>query len=440
MKDFKKLSKILWMRNKIWITMIIVLFLLTQGISVNSGIKYMEDRILENVISLDWVYENQDKTITQKDIENQYSEIQKKKTELKKELMTGFPEDFFQEYDKKYKELAEKYNFRPDQTYNDWMGDEFHYNYESIETLTKERIYFYNQGINAVLEKSPDGYKMDISQKLFNPSSIVVVIILLGFLLTNSESLTMYYDFTRIFPWSKSKMYFSRILFGLIIVLAAYFGSVAIKYLVWNGSNLKNIVVVNSILALGVPSVLMIIGMFLLVMSIGFVSGNVLGYFGMLLIAFLGSDLWIFNAEGITRLLVGNNSGELWTYRLMVWINELPQFFQVLLKPSNVFNYIGMDNRFVPGFYSLFLLGIIYLILGWYWEKTKKSERSGMLIMKKSVSLYAQFFAVLTSANLMFQLVYSISDIRIISTGIFIVAFALAYLFYKKLFNVRIGI
>lgn len=442
MKEFTKVTKILWMRNRIWIIMILTLFLLIQGMTANSSVVYQEREIIRQVAELEWVYDNQGTGKSLNEYKN-YTIDEYKIEQVKKKYKDGYPKDFFAKYDAMFDELAEDYNFNSELSYEVWLNLEDEkvlvIDYEDINFYTKEVLYFYNQNVNSRLVRESGESRLDIADKIFNDGGIFFVILLLVFLFTNSENLTMYYDFTRIFPWSKTTTYISKVVFGLVLILLTYIASIGIKYLVWGGSNMKDIMIVNDFWAYGIPTISFVIGLYLMTMAVGFLAGNVLGYFGLLIIAFFGLDLIMMNIEGVSQLILGSLSDDFWTRRFAEFIRGLPKVAQIILTPINVFNYGQISDK-MSAYYGIFILGVIFFFIGCYWENTKKSERSGMLIMKKSVSNYAQVLGVFTTANLIYFMVSSMSDLRAVSTGIFVVTFLLARLFYKKLFNVRIGI
>lgn len=448
MREFKQLSSILWKRNRIWIIMIIALFLLGQSFTVNNEITGYNYWITEGLASLDVLSEMWDskESYTSGDFYNTYyNKLQIQTREYTKKYKDGIPEDALSTFDHKFKALSDEVGYEigkieeyQNMRYNPKTDKN---NLNTIDGLVIDELYQYDRNVNDKLFRADGFHKLNITKSIFNPGfGIFMVMLILGFLLTSLEHLTPYYEFTRMFPWSNTKTYFSKITLGGIIVLVTHLVSAGIRYGQWKNSIYKNIIGLNQIWSEGLILILVVLGIYFMFMSIGTVSGNILGNFGMLIIGFGGIQLINYNILGLSYVVLGDLSNDYWLYKFTNWINELPEYIRVILTPITImdsYSYNPTNNMKV---FAFFAVSLVFLALGWFWTNHNKSERSGMLIMRRDVSLYAQALAVITTANSIFMLFRNTVESRVISIPIFIIGFVLSYLFYKKLFNVRIGI
>lgn len=447
MKEYRQLSEILWKRNRIWIIMVLALFLLSQGIIVNGDIKSFEYNVLDKIVSMDVLEELLDsKENLNEDYTSQdrfYRDVKRGTDNLKIQYANGLPKNFISEYESKFKALSEKVGYESIKDTERLHDTDWAYKEDVTYDLggfVEDQLYYFESSFFDMVYRANGFHKIDITQKVFVPGfGMFLTIFIVGFLLTSLEHLTPYYEFTRMLPWSNTKTYFSKLLFGGTIITITYLISAALKYGLWKGSFYSDVVGINELWSKGLICILIVLGFFFIVMSLGTVSGNILGHIGMLIIGFAGIQLWIYNLLGLSYVALGDLPSDYWVFRLIKWINQLPDYIQVILTPGAVMDFLYQPTKLIKVI-AFFAVGIVFLILGWFWTNTNKSERSGMLLMKKPISLYAQAMAVITTSNLIYLLFKDISGSRILSIASFGVGFLLSYLFYKKLFNVRIGI
>lgn len=445
MNEFRKLSAILWKRNKIWFVMIIALVLLTQSFVVNNQLRTYEYSILNHIGTIEIISKNNPEDIL-KDSEDKYKdfhiEVEIFKKDLKEEYPKKLPEDYLTNIDYKFRRLAEEYGYKSIEDYNNksavrnWRYEES----ESINDVVYDELYFYDSNVNSKVFRNDEHIKLNITKELFNVDfGMILVILIFVFLLTSLEHLTPYYEFTEMFPWSKSKTYYSKVIFVSLLSLGLFFIADLLKYGIWSTSFYGNLIGLNGILESALSGMLAVLGYVFIFTALGTVSGNILGNIGMLIIGFGGIRLWIYNIRAISYLIFGELSNTFWLFRFENWFNRLPQYLQVFFSPINsmfIFNSgLRKENNL-----AIFSLGLIFFAIGWFWANRNKSERSGMLLMRKNVSLYAQALAVITTANSIYLLMRSVAGNRILGLAVFIVGFMLSYLFYKKMFNIRIGI
>ncbi len=446
MKEFRQLSTILWKRNRIWIIIVIALFLLSQSIVVNNEIKSFDYNVLDKLVSMDVLDELLDskENLNENTFQDRYyTEVKRGTDNLKRQYPNGLTQNLISEYESKFKALSEKVGYEPRKDTErlhdtDWAYKEnVTYN---IDRFVEEQLFYFETSLFDMVYRTNGFHKIDITQKVFIPGfGIFLTIFIVGFLLTSLEHLTPYYEFTRMLPWSNTKTYFSKLLFGGTIVTTVYLISAALKYGLWKGSFYGNIIGLNELWSKGLICILIVLGFFFIVMSLGTVSGNILGHIGMLIIGFAGIQLWIYNLLGLSYVILGDLPSDYWIFKLIKWINQLPDYIQVILTPGAVMDFLYQPTSSIK-IIACFAVGVVFLILGWFWTNTNKSEKSGMLLMKKPISLYAQAMAVITTSNLIYLLFRDLSGNRILSIASFLIGFLLSYLFYKKLFNVRIGI
>lgn len=441
MTDYRKMFSILWKRNRIWIIMLMILSLLFISFIVKNEIASLDYSILTNVIKLDYMDKEGRLLVNDysDEYKNAYIELERRMGEVKKTYPKGLPEDFLTKGDYTFHKLAEKYNYQPRYGYNEDLKE---WHYTGVESMRHEELHSYEREVNSKIFRDEGHYKLNISSYLFGGNfPIYLAMLIISFLITSMEHLTSYYEFTETFPWSKTRTYFSKLLFILTLALILFALTVGLKYMVWSTSLYKNLMGLDKVLKIGLNSLMGFFGYILIFMGLGTVAGNILGHIGMLIIGILGVRLWLINIRALSDVIFGGDiiHHDHWIYRPEKAFDNLPQFIKVLLSPLESYNYSDRFFAYINN-QAIFVVGLALMILGLFWANFNKSERSGMLIMRKNVSLYAQVLAVLTTTNAIYLISRGMTSGRILELAVFGIAFLLSYLFYKKLFKVRIGI
>ncbi|MGO1580429.1 MAG: hypothetical protein ACTHWZ_03330 [Peptoniphilaceae bacterium] len=445
MRDFKEYFQILWKKNSIWLGILAILAILFQGLSMNYTIKDTTFYFYSSVRAIEIIHDNLDKdnSIINKKINEHWDTYwtdKDKIIEKYKDRKNG--EETLNKAKSQFNEILEKrnYSLKDLKKYNEGAS-EYEYEYVKDVQILQELYNFHHSYIEDNHNNNYNNYNfasLDLSNDVFFDGSMIFIVVILGFLLMSMEHLTPYYEFSRMYPWSHGKTYLMKVIFGGLYILLLYIISILMKIAILKGAQLSDLFSFNIFGPSGIIHLSSIFGLYLIIMASGAISGNVLGHIGMIIISLAGIDLIRGNLIQIFETLkLNTNDG--WLFVLDKKFSNLPELLQVLLKP-----YLGLDVYYSD--YKIWYIGVVGLILflvGYYWTLNAKAERSGMLILTKSVSKFAQFFAVLTTASLINSLFLSMmfdANSILINLAIYIILLAISYKFYKVIFKIRIGL
>lgn len=433
MSDIKKIFQILIKRYSLWIFMVLAIFVIIEGSSARyeSSSKFA-DEIYYDTYELEYLSKNRE-NIKIDEIENNIGKF--------RELSQyGLADDYIDKYVKVFKEIVKEKNINKSKL----SAGEYFDNYSDFDNSNDDSyIYSILYNFNRLLEnekivKDPsDGiYKINIAKNIMVPNLFIYAIVfLLGVLLLSGEHLTKYYEFTRMFPWTKNKTYLAKVLFGLLIILAAWLGSIGLKLLIFNSSNYSNITYIYNVKEVFISQGLSLIAFYLIVMGIGALAGNFIGHIGMFIMAIFGIRLYQDNLWAISYLVNGNEISP-WVESVENMISSLNPLVKSIISPIDGFSFYNVSLQSAIG---LFLVGLLFFFLGIYWTKSSQSERSQMLVIKKGENRFVQIMAILTTSNIIQLIVSSFSLSRITSIIVFLVGLFLSYKFYNILFKSRIG-
>ncbi len=420
MKDFKKASTLLLKRNGFWLLLTLVFVIIVSFFTANSRIERFTNNYAYALVGLE-------KTANEESYPY-YDNYETSLDLLKEKYPDKLPKNFFDDYDNYYKKVMRIYantadESMKDQAYNylseykdiryyDENLDPFNYNYRGIE-----------QG-RIILGKQ-------LAASFFTP---LIFSLVLGFLFTSMEHFTPYYEFTRMLPWSKTQNYLFKIGLGLLLTSLAYLINMGFGILMWKTSYLSNILTTNGLgldILLGLGRNAMF---YIVVVGLGTVAGNIFGHLGMMIIGLGGPKLLVENYVMLRNIVGLEVSNRDFVYVLDGKIRST--VFYPLYLPAEGLDY--SEPLMMAGF--LFFTIIIF-VLGLFWARTARAERSGMLILKKSVSNFAFFMAVVTTLSVFGQIIDNFYDIpNFINIPICAVMGFIFYRLYKILFNIKIGV
>lgn len=398
MNAFKKSSKILWKKNKLWIVLMALFFLLfsytlSSG-AANSYVYMISWRITEEMQRVDHGngYE---------DVYMGNSEAQEaKKKEMQKLGITQ----------KDLQDLAKK----------------------SSEEDVKEEFFLKQFD----LVNKGDDYKVLGAQVIKDNLVVTLAIgaVLLAFLFSSLEHITPFYRFNRSLPWAKKYDYFAKLLMGLGILLLFTAIAYSLGFLALTRSPLRNVMVYEGMWRAIRQTVVGISSLYIFIFAIGQLAGSFLGHMGLSFIGAAGLGL-------VQLILVGLNvifyDGKMsWLFNLSDsfdrFLGNLPTLVQYVLRPVSGFS--SMEE-------GVIVLAVIYGILGYFFHKNQKVENSGKFILESRIEKVVFFLAVLVTATALGAILFSglvaINSIAIRIIGFLFFGFV-SYKIYKKLFDVRI--
>lgn len=435
MTIFRSMNKILLKRYRIWIILMIFLYLL---IEVSSFTYFKENQIFESIYygvrSLDSIEKSPDgKTWVVADYNDDfYGYYDMEMERFKEKYKDGFPENYFAEKIAKYNQIKADLKITDEDIFETFRDYKVDYEEEPIKFAL---IDFYNFKQDRLVKDGNNTYKLDSSLYVIRPNFIFYIyIFIIGILFLSGEHLTKYFEFTRMYPWSQTKTYLSKLALGLILIFIPWFLSMGLKWIFLANAALANISYFQfrEILNVGIS----IFSIYIMVMGTGALAGNFLGHIGLFGMGLSGIGLWTSNLLGILTLIQGDLASNHWYYSLDKYIYDLPHIVKNIIIPMEGFTRYDYGNN---GFYGTLILGLIYLGLGLYWTKKVKPERSQMMVMKNPENLYVKFFAILSTANIIQAMAQSIGAGLSIRLVIFVLALTISIKFYHLIFKSRIG-
>lgn len=445
MRDFKEYFQILWKKNSIWLGILAILAILFQGLSMNYTIKDKTFNFYSSVRVIEIIHDNLDKdnSIINKKLDKHWQTHWTNKdkiVESYEDKENG--EEILNKAKNQFNEILEKRNYSLEdlKKYNEGAS-EYEYEYVKDVQIIQELYNFYHSYIEDNQNNNYNFASLDLSKDVFFDGSMIFIVVILGFLFMSMEHLTPYYEFSRMYPWSHGKTYFMKVIFGGLYILLLYIISILMKMAIFKGAQLSDLFSFNIFGPSGIIHLSSIFGLYLIIMASGAISGNVLGHIGMIIISLAGIDLIRGNLIQIFETLK-INTNDSWLFILDKKLSKLPGLLQVILRPHlglNIYSSYIKDYKL----WYIGVVGLIFFLVGYYWTLNAKAERSGMLILTKSVSKFAQFFAVLTTASLIHSLFLSMmvdTNSILINLAIYIILLAISYKFYKVIFKIRIGL
>lgn len=263
--------------------------------------------------------------------------------------------------------------------------------------------------------------------------SLIILAVVVAFLLS-SEFMTSFYKFMRQVPVKREGVYVAKVIFGILSLMVYLVVSLGINYLLVRNTPFGNILTFSGIGSSLGKNILKSIAIFLGAFGVGTVSGNIIGFFGMLIITFGGKilqELYLrfyqvfFNTDSITFSDLNN--------------------FEKMMEKNPIYSIVNSANTIFDGKYILnivFLL-VLYFLIGLIVTKLNDGSRTTKCIVLKGVSKVVMAIAIFTTVCASTLLINGIFGSGS-GVGILMYPFAafmlfVSYKFYKMLFEVNIG-
>lgn len=300
-------------------------------------------------------------------------------------------------------------------------GESFRYG-GSIVEYNLARVMDYDKGLIS-------GSKI-LSMNLL---PLIILAVVVAFLLS-SEFMTTFYKFMRQVPVKREGVYVAKVIFGILSLMVYLVVSLGINYLLVRNTPFENILTFSGIGSILGKYILKTITVFLGAFGVGTVSGNIVGFFGMLIITFGGiilEELYLrfyqifFNTDSITFSDLSN--------------------FRKMMEKNPIYSIVNSANTILDGKYILnivFLL-VLYFLIGLIVTKLNDGSRTTKCIVLKGVSKVVMAIAVFTTVCASTLLINGIFGSGS-GVGMLMYPFAafmlfVSYKFYKMLFEVNIG-
>ncbi len=432
MRDFKRLSKILWMKHRIWIVLFLALVLLLSIFESYTALKMEGERYIGYIQHVEWIYNNKDKEF-KSPMEYDDAKYAAQRTFYEEEehckLEKELTKERIQEANDKWKELAKEYGYKRGERQVDEVYNASAY---SVRDTIYRDIYLIDIKYHPFFESS--GFAGNVGY-YFGSFSMFLVTLLFGFLLTSLENLTAYHEFANTFPWSRGKNYLMKFSFGLIILAGVYIVTTIIGHAIWSTSMAAAVSDTGGILRGYFFRFLQIFAFYCFVFGVGELAGNFIGHIGLLIIAMMstkliqfiiGQILYIVGRHDIAAAM-GNFIGKVTS----VWPIGILHF------PGDYFSQPYPRVLLILTLMGLFLVGLGY----WSSEHSAK-ERTGYVVKNKNFSKVVMILALLTTAVIVTAIISQTFYLETtgLSVLIFILSTLISYFFYRFLFKVKIGV
>lgn len=365
MSDFKNLFKLIWKRFSIWIMIFAILTVLLNSLGAREQIKRNEENLRDATYY------------------------------MAKDLKVDFPnigsridQDYLNKADDLYQTYKEKYNINinEDGSYQEGFDDD-DYDYGKIEPVNRYSI------IKDFIKEDYDYFNNLILVLLF-------FVVFISVMITSLEQSFPYYDFTTMLPWKKRDEVWMKalIVFGLGLVLLLI--GILTNYLVIKTSIFGNIMNYGNIGSIIAKMALYMLGTSLLVVATGMISGNFLGHFGLLIIAFGGMDLIWQNIRVIIYLF---NKDMM--YKVDAAYSSLIDKIPSILKPFVSLRFV--DNLY-PQLFGFIIVAILYGILAYLVSQKLSGENAGFMIISKPIEKFAKTLGIISFTSIFYTIVSSI--------------------------------
>ena len=262
---------------------------------------------------------------------------------------------------------------------------------------------------------------------------LIILAVVVAFLLS-SEFMTTFYKFMRQVPVKREGVYVAKVIFGIVSLLAYILLSLGINYLLLKNTPFGNILTFSGNGNVLGKNILKMIAAFLGAFGVGTVSGNIVGFFGMLIITFGGKilqELYLrfyqvfFNTDSITFSDLNN--------------------FEKMMEKNPIYSIVNSANTIFDGKYllNIVFLCVLYFLIGLIVTKLNDGSRTTKCIVLKGVSKVVMAIAVFTTVCASTLLINGIFGSGS-GVGMLMYPFAafmlfVSYKFYKMLFEVNIG-
>lgn len=263
--------------------------------------------------------------------------------------------------------------------------------------------------------------------------SLIILAVVVAFLLS-SEFMTSFYKFMRQVPVKREGVYVAKVIFGILSLMVYLVVSLGINYLLVRNTPFGNILTFSGIGSSLGKNILKSIAVFLGAFGVGTVSGNIIGFFGMLIITFGGKilqELYLrfyqvfFNTDSITFSDLNN--------------------FEKMMEKNPIYSIVNSANTILDGKYilNIVFLCVLYFLIGLIVTKLNDGSRTTKCIVLKGVSKVVMAIAIFTTICASILLINGIFGSGS-GVGMLMYPFAafilfVSYKFYKMLFEVNIG-
>lgn len=404
-------------RFGIWILLISILVALANGLGLKNGLdvdsKNFKESINEMANATNISFKLKNRKID-KEFLSQAEEIAKtyqEKYKLKEneELQKVDEQEFQKNMENFQKEFGEDYYLitQPYYTYNNYLRTWKDYGGNKVE----------------------NSYGGNYIEDLTLP--ICFFIFIIAILVTSLEESLPYYEFTCMFPWRKKDEIvmksFMVFIFGLSIFLINYLiGMGLMKASDWGP--LISLIGLETISKM----LLMFFATSIFSVALGMIAGNFIGHLGLSIIA-IGSFRLVKTLIFVIISIFNKNVAYDFSENYNNIANNLPE----ILKPFEIVFNVNKSYLSIAGF---LIIAILWAILAYGVNSKISSEKSGLMIISKPVSIIAKTLGILSLTSIIYFLMSVVVGPYnlLLNLIIYGLGLLLSYKLFDVLFKVRL--
>ncbi|MDD7463474.1 MAG: hypothetical protein SOW41_00500 [Anaerococcus sp.] len=416
MKDFKKLFKLQWKKNAIWLILLIIGSLLINTLTFKSYTKDIYRGLTNSVESFE------------------------ESLDIKKDKRIKKPKEIDKSYieygDKLRDKLVEKYGIIPNEELMSMETDEIDKYYAKDRSMEFNTIDSKVANYDVRRDQLLNGNSENNLFSQYTNFFIFPFLFILAMLLTSIEQMTNYFDFTRMYPWSKTKDFAMKLVFGLLLTLVVYLLHIGIEQVMMKTSGLAKLYTSSGLARFFVKELILYWIFFVIFLSTGAMSGNIFGHFGLNIIAFGLFELSVFDISTIQTVINGLDYGPTIMTGFDEFLAKQEGVLLYLLSPLRDFN-LSNEMLIAHG-----IIAALVFILAYFIVKHMKTENSGYMVINRPLKIFSQTLASLTLTALIFNIVTSTFVDYNVYIGIVLYLFLLfvSYKLFKALFNIKIKV
>lgn len=411
MSDFKKEFNILIKRNGFWLLLSFILGLIFLGLSQMKSLEDSHKSIIDSANSLNKIA----------GIEERYDKN------------TVVSEDFYKKLDPVFEKMAKKYDYKKYITYLSEKNSSIEQIEEYNEMREKNRDFLDILQNYEILRDNLE-YKNDY----FFYDYIVLMgfffILIVGVLFSSLEHATSYYEFSKTFPWTTKKDFLMKFILGSGLILGFLIIGNLLSFMILQNSNflvdnLGKGLVLSFIRGFG-----FLLASFLVVLSAGFMAGNILGHGILTIFVFFFVDI----LDGLVSNLYNVFTGNILSYDEGIYgiidkvfptgSGRLNEMIRTILRPMNEYSYSWSS---LLGF---IIFALICFLISYNLLCKIKTEKSGVMILFKPFEILIKTILILLLASIGALIFQSTIFEGFSPVGILI--FILLVFVFTKIFNI----
>ena len=404
-------------RFGIWILLISILVALANGLGLKNGLDVDSKNFKESIDKM--------ASATNISFKSKNRKIDKEFLSQAEEIATAYQEKYKLKENEELQKVDEQEFQKNMENFQKEFGEDYY--------LITQPYYTYNNYLRTWKDyggnKVENSYGGNYIEDLTLP--ICFFIFIIAILVTSFEESLPYYEFTCMFPWRKKDEIIMKsimvFIFGLSIYLINYLiGMGLMKASDWGP--LISFVGIETISKM----LLTFLATSIFAVALGMIAGNFIGHLGLSIIA-IGSIRLLKTLIFVIIAVFDSSIAYDFSDNYNNFANSLPEFF----KPFDIVFNVDKSYPSIAGF---LVIAILWAILAYGVNSKISSEKSGLMIISKPVSIWAKTLGILSLTSVIYYLLSIVVAPynMLINLIIYALGFLISYKLFDVLFKVRL--